>query len=305
MKEAVNKYLRYLKVERNASDHTVTSYQTDLSQFLSFCAAKFDCDKKDVPLREINRLLIRLWLAQLSEDGLKKSTVARKVAGLRSFFNYCFKRGLVDKKPTQLLVVPKKGRQLPKTTGKTDINKMMELPDTDTPSGIQDRAVLELFYGTGIRLNELVELNLTDFDESTRQITVMGKGAKQRIVPVGRQALNAVKAHRATREQLFGPKTDADARKALFLAASGQRIYERAIQRMVKKYLMQVSEVTQKSPHMLRHSFATHLLDEGADIRVIKELLGHASLASTQVYTHTSTEHLKNIYSQAHPRAKQ
>ncbi len=305
MKEAIQKYLQYLKTERNVSKHTLISYRTDLFQFASFCSEQFDCDENKLSIHKLDRLIIRLWLGHLSDEGNKKSTIARKIAALRSFFNYCFKRGLIEKKPTQLLIVPKKGRPLPKTAALTDIKRMMELPDTSTPKGAQDGAVLELFYSTGIRLSELVQLNITDFDIASNQITVTGKGAKQRIAPVGTQAVSALKSHLSTREQLYGSKTDGDARKALFLASGGQRLYQRAVQRMVKSYLTRVSEVTQKSPHVLRHSFATHMLDKGADIRIIKELLGHASLASTQVYTHTSTERLKKVYSQAHPRAKQ
>ena len=180
---------------------------------------------------------------------------------------------------------------------------MMELAPGDNPRSAQDRAIMELFYGTGIRLSELTGLNLGDVDMNLNQVKVLGKGAKQRIVPLGSKASESLKAHLSSRERLFGNKTDEDARKAVFLAPGGQRIYARAVQRMVKDYLQRASEVTQKSPHVLRHSFATHLLDKGADIRVIKELLGHANLAATQVYTHTSVERLKNVYDLAHPRA--
>lgn len=304
MKTAIHKYLRYLKVERNASDHTIISYQTDLNQFLGFCAGQFDCEKESVPIHKVDRLLIRLWLGRLSDNGLKKSSIARKVAAIRSFFKYCFKRSIVEQNPAHLLIVPKKDKPLPKTATAEDITRMMNAVDTASSRGKQTRAIMELFYSTGIRLNELVQLNIDDINLNMSQITVMGKGAKQRIVPVGGQALKAFSEHLDSRTDLFGPKTDADARKAVFIAAHGQRMYARAVQRIVKKLLQKTSEVTQKSPHVLRHSFATHLLDSGADIRIIKELLGHASLASTQVYTHTSVERLKDVYSTAHPRAK-
>ena len=305
MKEAVDKYLRYLKVEKNASAHTITSYGTDLFQFLTFCSKQFNCDEEAVSVRDIERLTIRLWLGELTDQQAQKSTIARKVASIRSFFNYCFKRGLIEKKPTQLLLSPVTENKLPKTIPAEGLSRMMELPDSTTASGAQEKAILELFYSTGIRLNELIQLNKSDININLAQITVLGKGAKQRSVPVGKQALNAVNQHLFMRNELYGPQTDADARKALFLAASGQRIYPRAVQRLVKKYLTMASEATQKSPHVLRHSFATHMLDKGADIRIIKEFLGHGSLASTQVYTHVSTERLKKVYSQAHPRAKQ
>ncbi|SHF67058.1 integrase/recombinase XerC/integrase/recombinase XerD [Fodinibius roseus] len=302
MKNAIDKYLRYLNVERNASPHTITSYRNDLEQFLTFCRAHFEREAPDI--NRIERITIRLWLGELSERGLAKSSIARKVATVRSFFKYSFKRGLVEQNPAHLLIVPKKDQLLPQTVSAADIERMMELAPGDTPRSAQNRAILELLYGTGIRLSELTSLNEDDINPGLRQIKVTGKGSKQRIVPMGARAKEAIERHLDTRPELYGKKTDADARKAVFLAAGGQRIYGRAVQRLVKDFLQRTSEVTQKSPHVLRHSFATHLLDNGADIRVIKELLGHADLSATQVYTHTSVERLKNVYELAHPRAK-
>lgn len=304
MKKAIDKYLRYLKIERNASEHTITSYKNDLTQFLEFCSTHFDTSEETVDITKIERLTIRLWLGALSERGLAKSTIARKVAAVRSFCKYCFKRGIVEQNPAHLLIVPKKDKPLPKTANAEDLNRMMDLAEGNTPESAQNRAILEMLYGTGIRLSELVNLNEEDVNFKLNQIKVLGKGAKQRIVPFGNQAGTALKNHLETKPKLYGERTDADARKAVFIAASGQRLYPRAVQRIVKDYLQRASEVTQKSPHVLRHSFATHLLDQGADIRVIKELLGHANLAATQVYTHTSVERLKNVYETAHPRAK-
>lgn len=304
MKKAVDKYMRYLEIERNASPHTITSYETDLSQFLTFCSLHFEEDEKELNPNLVERITIRLWLGELSERGLAKSSIARKVAAVRSFFKYCFKRGMVDQNPAHLLIVPKKDKPLPKTANAEDLGRMMELAKGDSAESAQNRAILELLYGTGIRLSELVSMNEEDINFTLNQLKVLGKGAKQRIVPFGKQAKEALGNHLTTKPELFGDRTDADARKAVFLAANGQRIYPRAVQRIVKDYLQRASEVTQKSPHVLRHSFATHLLDQGADIRVIKELLGHANLAATQVYTHTSVERLKNVYELAHPRAK-
>jgi tyrosine recombinase XerC len=304
MKKAIEKYLQYLEIERNASQHTITSYENDLKQFLAFCATHFDIEERTVDLNQIERITIRLWLGELAERDLAKSSIARKVAAIRSFFKYCFKRGMVDQNPAHLLIVPKKDKPLPKTANKEDLNRMMELAEGNSPESAQHRAILELFYSTGIRLSELVQLNEKDVNFKLNQIKVLGKGAKQRIVPLGQRAREALQRHLETKQNLYGNRTDADARKAVFLAASGQRIYPRAVQRIVKDYLQRTSEVTQKSPHVLRHSFATHLLDQGADIRIIKELLGHANLAATQVYTHTSVERLKNVYELAHPRAK-
>jgi len=304
MKKAIDKYLRYLKIERNASPHTITSYKNDLTQFSNFCSDHFEKELKKLNLNSVERITIRLWLGELSERGLAKSSIARKVAAIRSFFKYCFKRGFIEQNPAHLLIVPKKDKPLPKTATFEDLNRMMELAEGKSAESVQHRAILEVFYGTGIRLSELVNLDEEDINFKLNQIKVLGKGAKQRIVPLGDQAQTALRNHLKTKPQLYGNRTDNDARAAVFLAAGGQRIYPRAVQRIVKKYLQRASEVTQKSPHVLRHSFATHLLDRGADIRVIKELLGHANLAATQVYTHTSVERLKNVYELAHPRAK-
>ncbi len=304
MKMLIDKYLRYLQVEKNASPHTVTSYENDLNNFLNFCTEQQQIEVEEIEVNSVSRLTIRLWLGELSDEGLAKSSIARKVAALRSFFKYCFKRGYIEKNPAHLLVVPKKEKTLPKTVTTHDIERLLDSIDISTPRGLQDRAILEIFYGTGIRVSELTGLNITDIDIRSRQILVTGKGNKQRVIPLGNSALEIIKSFLKVRVQLYGSRTDSDARRALFLAASGQRMYDRSVRHMVEKYLKLHSEVTQKSPHVLRHSFATHMLDNGADIRIIKEFLGHANLAATQVYTHTSVERLKNVYEQAHPRAK-
>lgn len=304
MKLLIEKYLKYLQVERNSSPHTVTSYENDLNSFLEFCSSQMEISEENVDVQSITRLTIRLWLGELSEKELAKSSIARKVASLRSFFKYAFKRGYITKNPAHLLIVPKKDKTLPKTATEEDLTRMLDNVNTDTVRGLQDRAILEVFYGTGIRVSELVGLNLSDLDLRAGQINVKGKGNKERIVPLGKTARDILVEFTEKRPELYGTRTDNDAKKALFLAASGQRAYVRGIRYMVEKYLTRESEVTQKSPHVLRHSFATHMLNNGADIRLIKEFLGHANLAATQVYTHTSVERLKNVYEQAHPRAK-
>lgn len=304
MKELIEKYLKYLKIERNSSDHTITSYRNDLTQLLDFTARHFEKDADSVEVSEMDRLTIRLWLGELTEEGMARNTIARKVAAVRSFFKYCYKRSYITKNPAHLLIIPKKEKRLPKIVQAGEINEMMELAGDSDPAAIQERAILELFYSTGIRLSELTNLNVKDIQVHQHQLTVLGKGSKQRIVPLGDKALDAVKNHLQTRSELFTEKSSNEAKNALFLSAGGDRIYPRMVQRIIKKYLLKVSEVTQKSPHTLRHSFATHMLDAGADIRLIKEFLGHANLASTQIYTHTSVERLQKIYSQAHPRAE-
>lgn len=304
MKLLIEKYLKYLQVERNSSSHTIMSYSNDLTSFLGFCAQQFEIEEEKVETNSVTRLTIRLWLGELSENNLAKSSIARKVASLRSFFKYAFKRGHILKNPAHLLIVPKKDKTLPKTATQEDLIRMLENVPLDTIQEVQDRAILEIFYGTGIRVSELVGLNLLDVDLRAGQISVHGKGNKERIIPLGNTARDILKTFMKKRTQLYGERTDSDARKALFLAKSGQRAYVRGVRYMVEDYLKKESEVTQKSPHVLRHSFATHMLNNGADIRLIKEFLGHANLAATQVYTHTSVERLKNVYEQAHPRAK-
>lgn len=304
MKELILKYLQYLKVEKNASNHTIVSYKNDLMQLSKFASKELEMDQKVLQAEHIDRLLIRLWLGELTENGMTRNTIARKVASVRSYYKYLYKRGYIEQNPAHLLIIPKREQRLPKTVRSNEIAQMIDLADRTDPEQIQERAILELLYSTGIRLSELTELDLTDMDLSRKQLTVFGKGNKERTVPLGSMAIEALEAHLHNRHKLFTSKSDNDAKKALFIASAGKRIYPRKVQRIVKDYFMKVSEVTQKSPHTLRHSFATHLLDAGADIRIIKEFLGHSSLASTQIYTHTSVERLKNIYSQAHPRAK-
>lgn len=304
MKETIATYLRYLKIERNASEHTLASYQNDLRQLLDFTARQFETEPEEVNISHIDRLTIRLWMGELTEDGFARNSIARKVACVRSFFKYCFKRGHIEKNPAHLLIVPRKEKRLPKTVHLEEINRMMDLACGDDPHTIQEKAILELFYSTGIRLSELTSINLSDINNELKQITVTGKGNKQRTVPIGQKAFEALRSHLKKRLQLGPDKNNPDAQKALFIAPRGARINARKVQRIIKKYLLKVSEVTQKSPHTLRHSFATHMLDSGADIRMIKEFLGHANLASTQVYTHTSVERLQKIYSKAHPRAE-
>lgn len=299
MKEAIKAYLQYLEIERNASVHTITAYQNDLNQFDTFITGFIK--QSDPDPAKVTRPMLRLWMGQLSEEGLSKSSIARKAASLRSFFRYCYRRGYIQSNPAQHLIIPRREKKLPQTVSEHEIDDIMDLIDITTDEGIRDRAIFELFYGTGIRLRELVAINLADMDIKRRQLRVMGKGSKERIVPFGRQAQEALTAYLGIRH-LFLKPSQPD--MALFLTAKGKRLYPRAVQRIVQKYLTLASEVSQKSPHVLRHSFATHLLDRGVDIRVIKELLGHANLAATQVYTHTSLDHLRKVYDKAHPRAE-
>jgi len=299
----LGRFTRYLEIERNASPKTVEAYERDIRQFLDYCCREWETGPEKLNYNRIDRLMIRLWLGSLMSSRAAKSTIARKTASVRSFLKFAYKRGLIDQNPAHMLMSPKKEHRLPKTVRPDEIGLMMETIETDTPSGKRDLAILELLYSTGMRLSELVGLDISNVDLNRKRVKVFGKGARERIIPFGDPACRALRNYIADRPQLTGSKSGQDDFKALFLTDSGKRVYPRLIQRKVALYLSRVSEVSQKSPHVLRHSFATHLLDRGAGIRVIKELLGHTDLNATQIYTGTSVEHLRNVYRTAHPRA--
>lgn len=299
----LGRFIRYLQIERNASPKTVEAYQRDIRQFLDYCCREWETGPEKLNYNRIDRLMIRLWLGSLMSSKAAKSTIARKTASVRSFLKFAYKRGLIDQNPAHMLMSPKKEHRLPKTVRPDELGLMMETIETDTPSGKRDLAILELLYSTGMRLSELVGLDTSNVDLNRKRVKVFGKGARERIIPFGDPACRALRSYIAERPQLTGSKSGQDDFKALFLTDSGKRVYPRLIQRKVALYLSRVSEVSQKSPHVLRHSFATHLLDRGAGIRVIKELLGHTDLNATQIYTGTSVEHLRTVYRTAHPRA--
>jgi len=299
----LGRFIRYLQIERNASPKTVEAYQRDIRQFLDYCCREWETGPEKLNYNRIDRLMIRLWLGSLMSSKAAKSTIARKTASVRSFLKFAYKRGLIDQNPAHMLMSPKKEHRLPKTVRPDELGLMMETIETDTPSGKRDLAILELLYSTGMRLSELVGLDTSNVDLNRKRVKVFGKGARERIIPFGDPACRALRSYIADRPQLTGSKSGQDDFKALFLTDSGKRVYPRLIQRKVALYLSRVSEVSQKSPHVLRHSFATHLLDRGAGIRVIKELLGHTDLNATQIYTGTSVEHLRTVYRTAHPRA--
>ncbi len=300
----LHRFIRYLEIERNASPRTLEAYQRDITQFLNFCCKHWELDCDDgIDYKRIDRLTIRMWLGSLMQSKLAKSTLARKTASVRSFLKFCYKRGIIYHNPAVLLMIPKKDHRLPQTVQAAHLDVMMESVETDTVEGIRDLALLELLYSTGMRLSELTSLNCADVDLQHNRVKVQGKGSKERIIPFGSRAKDALSRYLSERITLITPDSGMNDRSALFLTDKGKRIYPRLVQRKVAHYLTRVSEVTQKSPHVLRHSFATHLLDRGAGIRVIKDLLGHADLSATQIYAGTSIEHLRDAYKKAHPRA--
>lgn len=291
----IKNFLVYLKKEKNFSKNTLISYETDLKELETFLEKK----KKKVDYKEIDRNILRDFVIDLNLKKKSFITIARKISSLRSFFKFLKRKNLIKKNPASYLITPKKEKRLPEVLSVEQMIKILEKPEKENVWARRDKAILELFYSTGIRLSELAGLDFASIDYSGETIRVLGKGKKERIVPVGKKAILAIKDYLFLRKLLSDIKT-----KALFINRQKQRLSERSIARIVKKNLSQVSEVKKKSPHILRHTFATHLLDEGADLMAVKELLGHKNLSTTQIYTHVSVERLKKIYRKAHPRAE-
>ncbi len=293
MHTTIRAYLEYLDEERNYSANTVQAYEHDLHQFAEFLRS---CHVAS--LRDVRKETLRVYIRSLVDAGVAKKSVARKIASLKSFFKYLRRRDQIPSNPTLTLVTPKLERRLPQYLDEDAIAAMLALPDRATPEGRCEAAILETFYSTGIRLSELVQLNVGDLDRRSGTVRIRGKGRKERIVPVGKKALSAVDAHLRDRKD-----AGRDQAPALFMREKGGRWYPVAVGRMVRRFIEKVSEIEKKSPHSIRHSFATHLLNRGADLRAVKELLGHESLSTTQVYTHVSTERMKKVYRQSHPKA--
>jgi len=294
MHKAVRSYLEYLEEERNYSPHTIQNYQIDLSQVLDFLK-----QEHFTSWNEVDRQVLRSYLGSQFDLGLSKRTVARRIASLRSFFKYLNRKRILQSNPALTLVTPKLERRLPSFLDEQTVTRLMELPDISSVEGKRDKAILELLYSTGMRLSEMVNLNVSRIDFVHAIVKVRGKGRKDRIVPVGRAALDALQSYLHTRSVPAGNMHN----MPLFTIHNGKRIYQVAVGRLVRKYITRVSEVEKKSPHVIRHSFATHLLNRGADIKAVKELLGHESLSTTQVYTHVSTDRMKKVYERSHPKA--
>jgi integrase/recombinase XerC len=286
-------FLRYLDRERNASPHTVRAYATDLAQFESHLALELGRPGRS---DEVDHLMIRAFLARLHRDGVKKISAARKLASLRTFFKYLCREGVLERNPARALLSPRLDKKIPGHLEETEVATLIEVPG-DAPAALRARAILELLYGTGIRCAELVGLDLPDVDREGRTVRVLGKGSKERIVPFGRTAGAALDRYLDVRERA-SPRS-----QALFINARGGRLTDRWIRRIVSDRVRQVAIERRLSPHSLRHSFATHLLERGADLRAIQELLGHASLKTTQRYTHVNARHILEIYRKTHPRA--
>ena len=300
--EDLTQFLQHLKYERNVSPHTLRNYASDLEQFNAYL---FSIEKRDdMPVADINRLTIREWIAGLHGDH-KKSSVARKLASLRTFFQFLIREGKLESNPAKQVATPRIDRTLPNHLSMEDAVRFIELPDVNTDLGRRDRAILEFLYATGIRVGELVGINIADVDFREKMVRVTGKRKKQRIVPFGEPAAAALTTYMQDTRTVFlneCPITERDA-NALFLHRRGGRLTTRSVGRMIDKYIRQCADIHDISPHSLRHTFATHLLDQGADLRDIQELLGHARLSTTQIYTQVSMEKMIDVYEKAHPKA--
>jgi len=300
LEQTLKKFLVSLALERNYSENTVKAYNSDLVQLEQFLQQQLG--RKQLPVRELNRLSIRHYLSTLHRKKYHSHSIMRKLTAIRSFCRYLCRQGLLPSNPATGLMPVRSRKRLPSFLEVTQAARVMDLPDRQKIIGLRDLAILELLYGTGIRLMELVGLNLADVDLVGEVIKVRGKGKKERILPLGRKAREALESYLPRRKEL-SVKGQRPSRVAVFLNYQGGRISDRSVRRMVTGYLRKVSEKSHLSPHLLRHTFATHMLDAGADLRAVKELLGHASLSSTQIYTHVTVEKLRRIYDQAHPRA--
>lgn len=295
MKKELSKFLNYLRYEKNASWHTISSYRRDLTQLAGYL------EERRVRLGEIDNLILRGFLARLHESGNKKSTVARKLASIRSFLQFCLKKKWLEDNPARVVATPKQEKHVPSFLSEDEMVHFLDLPQK--PKNVleaRNKALLELLYATGIRVGELVGINVEDVNFAERLIRVRGKGKKERLLPFGRKAEESLLSYYHLKGLINKGKI---AEKPLFLNYQGQRLSCRSVERIVDKYLRRAALRRKISPHSLRHSFASHLLSRGADLRVIQELLGHVSLATTQKYTHINLRQLLDVYRKSHPRS--
>lgn len=313
MEDAIRAFVTFLDLERGASRDTIRSYHTDLRQFHAFLKAQASAEKPVPEPQHLEPLAIRQYLGWLTEKGEKKSSIARKLATLRSFYRFLVQEGRTSVNPAVQVRTPRLGSRLPKVLTKDDANSLMEFPNENTIMAVRDRAILETLYSTGARVSELAGLNLEDLNLQDGLLHLRGKGKKERLVPIGKVAVEALQSYlsqvsilpRMTRMDQQSGRMAGEGKHngtPVFRNNRNTRLSVRSVERLVKRYSLHLpgGAIT---PHVLRHSFATHLLDEGADLRVIQEMLGHVSLATTQKYTHVATDRLMEVYDQAHPRS--
>lgn len=293
--QAVRQFLEYCEVERNYSPHTINAYSLALDQFADYMR-EMNIDTSTV--EDITTADIRPFLGYLHDRGLVNKTIRLKIGAVKSLFKFCVKSRIIASNPAQLVSSPRQAKRLPSFLQPAEIEALMNSFDRSTPEGARDAAIAELLYSSGLRASELVSLKVAHVSDNN-QLRITGKGSKERIVPVGRKATESLRQYLSLRDRLASQFSG----NALFLSAQGKPLSSVGVYSIIHKALLPVTDAPQKSPHVLRHTFATHLLDRGADIRVISEMLGHSSLSSTQIYTHVTPERLKAVYKQAHPRA--
>lgn len=294
LNKKIDQFLQHLKHERNVSSHTIEGYGRDLAQLSSYL------NEHGVELKEANNIIIRGFMADLYEKGMKKSTAARKLASIRSFFQFCIRKKWLEDNPAKVLVTPKQDKAVPSFLSEEQMAHFLDLPRSEKVLELRDRAILEFLYATGLRVSELVGIDNGDINFQELLVRVKGKGKKERIVPFGKSAEKSLRSYLRKRREINQGKIFTE---AVFLNFKGGRLSSRSVERVVDKYIKRAALKRKISPHSLRHSFASHLLSRGADLRVIQELLGHESLATTQKYTHLDLRHLIEIYRKSHPRS--
>jgi integrase/recombinase XerC len=292
----IQSFLDYLKFEKRYSANTLVSYQTDLTDFFGYLKRQFG----DTPLKKINQTFVRSWLAGIKDKGLSSKSVNRKISSLKSFFKYHLKTGTIDATPMANVISPKISKRLPVFVKEDDTKKLVDAlnQSTDDWKSLNAKMLITIFYETGMRLSELIMLKEKQIDFSRSHIKVLGKGNKERIIPVSKNTIISIRDYQQLKKKSFEHTDD-----FLLVTGKGKKIYPKYAYLLVNRYLGQASTLDKKSPHVLRHTFATHLMNNGADLNAVKELLGHSSLASTQVYTHNTIEKLKDVYKKAHPKA--
>lgn len=292
----VKSFIEYLQFEKRYSQHTIVSYQTDLEQFFAFLISQYDSP----PLASVNAGFVRSWLAEMRNEDMTPKSLNRKISSLKSFFKYLMKAGEVKQSPMTTIAAPKVGKRLPSFVAQNDMHTLQQYVEfPDTWKGQTDKLLLDLLYATGMRLSELINLKESQVDNANCQVKVLGKGSKERIIPVSTDIINQLTTYAKNKKKIPGETACPN----FFVNEKGKPLYPKYVYNVVKANLSLVTTLKKKSPHVLRHTFATHLTNNGADLNAIKELLGHSSLAATQIYTHNTIEKLKDIYKKAHPKA--
>jgi len=291
----ITSFLNYIRYEKRYSTHTITAYKNDLEQFSKFLSSQYEINEA----KQVERSYVRAWIVELIEEELEATSIHRKISTIKAYFKYLQEQKIINQSPIQDIPLPKITKHKPVYVNETQLSILFnEVEFEDNFNGRQERLILDILYSTGIRRSELINLTIKQVNLEKLRINIIGKGNKERILPINQQLGKSISNYITERIELYNTSVP-----YLFLTQKGKQLYPKAVYNIVKKHLSKITTITKKSPHIMRHSFATHLLANGADLRAIQELLGHTSLASTQLYTHNSLEKLKSIYKQAHPKA--